>query len=150
MKNLILSIAVLLFGAAQVSAQEKSTNGPVITFEKPSCDYGTIDKGSNRVRDFVITNNGNEPLIIQNATGSCGCTVPEWPRDPIMPKQRAVIKINYDTNREGPFSKTVTLYSNAINNNANGTVSFTVKGEVRRTAQTSAPVQNQGSPVMNR
>ena len=150
MRSILLSVALVVFSALGLQAQEKSTNGAIITFEKPTCDYGTIDKGSNRIREFVITNTGNEPLIIQNAVGSCGCTVPEWPKDPIMPKQRAVIKINYDTNREGPFSKTVKLYSNAINNNPDGTVTFTVKGDVRRTVQSAAPVQNEGSPVMNR
>ncbi|GCD79922.1 DUF1573 domain-containing protein [Schleiferia thermophila] len=144
----LLSTALVVLLAAAAYAQKK--NGPIITFEKSELDYGKIAQNSERVREFVIVNTGNEPLIIQNATGSCGCTVPEWPKEPIMPKKKAVLRVNYDTSRIGPFSKTVKIYSNAINNGPDGTVSFTVKGEVLTPSAQAAPINQETSPVMNR
>lgn len=144
----LLSTALVLLLALAAYAQKK--NGPVITFEKSELDYGRIPQNSERIREFVIVNTGNEPLIIQNATGSCGCTVPEWPKEPIMPKKKAVLRVNYDTSRIGPFSKTVKIYSNAINNGPDGTVSFTVKGEVLAPTAQTAPINQESSPVMNR
>lgn len=61
----------------------------------------------------MFTNTGNAPLVISSATGSCGCTVPTYPKEPIMPGQKGVIKVHYDTNRLGAFNKTVTIVSNA-------------------------------------
>lgn len=147
MKKIFSALAMILL-VGLVYGQKQ--NGPVITFEKPELDYGKIPQNSERVREFVIVNTGNEPLIIQNAVGSCGCTVPEWPKEPIMPKKKAVLRINYDTSRIGPFSKTVKIYSNAINNGPDGTVSFTVKGDVQAPQAQSAPINQETSPVMNR
>lgn len=144
----IFSTAVLMLVMGFAFAQKK--NGPVITFEKPELDYGKIQQNSERVREFVIVNTGNEPLIIQNAVGSCGCTVPEWPKEPIMPKKKAVLRISYDTSRLGPFSKTVKIYSNAINNSPDGTVTFTVKGDVQAAPMQAAPINQETSPVMNK
>ena len=61
----------------------------------------------------MFTNTGKEPLIIEKAKGSCGCTVPEWPKEPIAPGETAVIKINYDEKRVGPYTKSITITSNA-------------------------------------
>lgn len=113
MKKLLLSLTLMLSVFAVVNAQ---TAGPVATWEATTIDYGTITQGDNGQREFVLTNTGNAPLIISNATGSCGCTVPQWPKEPILPGQKATIKVNYDTNRTGSFTKTVTVVSNAPNN----------------------------------
>lgn len=88
-------------------------DGPGITFENETIDYGTINKNADGKREFVFVNNGNKPLIITNATGSCGCTVPTKPTEPIMPGAKGVIGVKYATDRVGPFSKTVTVTSNA-------------------------------------
>jgi hypothetical protein len=95
-------------------------------FEAETIDYGTILQGSDRVRKFFFTNTGKEPLVIQSAKGSCGCTVPTYPKEPIMPGQKGVIEVNYDTNRLGAFTKTVTLTSNATEE----TKVLTIKGNV--------------------
>lgn len=113
MKKLLLSLTLLLSVFVVVNAQEA---GPVITWETTTIDYGTIKQGDNGAREFVLTNTGNAPLIISNATGSCGCTVPVWPKEPILPGQKATIKVSYDTNRTGSFTKTVQVVSNAPNN----------------------------------
>ncbi|HUH73512.1 MAG TPA: DUF1573 domain-containing protein [Chitinophagales bacterium] len=112
MKKLMLSITLILSVFVFVNAQ----SGPVIKWEATTVDYGTINQGDNGSREFELTNTGNAPLIISNATGSCGCTVPVWPKEPILPGQKSTIKVNYDTNRLGSFTKTVTVVSNAANN----------------------------------
>lgn len=112
MKKIISSmVAVLCFSLAW--AQEENPNAPQISFEKEVINYGTIEQGDNGKREFKFTNTGKEPLIITNAKGSCGCTVPSWPREPIAPGEAAVIKVKYDTKRIGPINKSVTVNSNA-------------------------------------
>ncbi|MCB0675665.1 MAG: DUF1573 domain-containing protein [Saprospiraceae bacterium] len=93
-------------------AVEQNDGGPVMTFETTEIDYGTIDQGSEPYRFFKFSNTGDEPLIIKNAKGSCGCTVPTYPTEPILPGESAEIKVRYDTNRLGKFTKTVTLTTN--------------------------------------
>ena len=84
-------------------------------FETETIDYGKIAKGSKGERTFVFTNVGDAPLIITNIQSSCGCTIPEKPKDPIMPGEKGKIKVSYDTNRPGGFSKIITIFSNAKN-----------------------------------
>ena len=92
-------------------------NAPEIVFEENVIDLGEFmqyDDPSSRC-EFLFTNTGKEPLIISKAKGSCGCTVPEWPKEPIMPGENGVIKVNYDEKRVGSFNKSVTITSNAKN-----------------------------------
>lgn len=89
------------------------TSGQEFKFEKESIDYGKIQKGSNGERTFVFTNTGDAPLIITNIKSSCGCTVPKKPEKPIMPGKKGEIKVSYDTNRVGGFSKSISIFSNA-------------------------------------
>jgi hypothetical protein len=79
------------------------------TFDKMEHDYGTIQKGADPYCEFKLTNTGKTPLVIQEAHGSCGCTVPEYPKEPIKPGQTVIIRVRYDTNRLGPFEKQVTV-----------------------------------------
>ena len=97
--------------AKAVAAQK--VQGPGMSFTTDVIDYGTIEHKSDGAREFVFTNNGSEPLIIMNAQGSCGCTVPTWPKEPIAPGAKAVIGVKYATDRVGPFTKTITLTSNS-------------------------------------
>ena len=69
----------------EVKNQEKKLANATIDFESKVVDYGQIAHKSSGARKFVFTNNGSDPLIIKNAKGSCGCTVPTWPREPIAP-----------------------------------------------------------------
>ncbi len=116
MKNFILSFAVVLFAAFSGMAQEKAlSGGPALSVDKEVHDYGTIKQGANGACEFTITNTGSEPLIISRAKGSCGCTVPEWPKEPIMPGATAAMTVRYDTKRVGAINKSVTITSNATN-----------------------------------
>ena len=97
-----------------------------MAFETETVDYGVIEQGADPYRVFKFTNTGNEPLIITNAKGSCGCTVPTYPKEPIAPGESGEIKVRYDTNRLGKFTKRVTLTTNAGDDKA----TLTIQGEV--------------------
>ena len=123
-KVILLSFAMLgmvTAGVAQTSTEKAPAqetvkkDGAKIEFETETIDYGTIENNADGNREFKFTNTGNEPLVITNAKGSCGCTVPTWPTEAIAPGESSVIKVHYATNRTGAFSKSVTLISNAIN-----------------------------------
>ncbi|MDG1253057.1 MAG: DUF1573 domain-containing protein [Schleiferiaceae bacterium] len=125
--NKFLATAALAFASSlAMLAQEANPNAANITFENKTIDYGKLEKDANGEREFTFKNNGKEPLIISNCVGSCGCTVPQWPRTPIAPGATAAIKVKYDTRRVGRFQKTVTVQSNA----ANATEVLTIKGEI--------------------
>ncbi|MBD3583883.1 DUF1573 domain-containing protein [Flavobacterium selenitireducens] len=98
---------------ANAAANAPKVDGPGMTFESETIDYGTINKNADGKREFVFVNNGNKPTIITSATGSCGCTVPTKPTEPIMPGAKGVIGVKYATDRIGAFTKTVTVNSNA-------------------------------------
>ncbi len=120
--SLLLFLGLATFGFSQADA----TTGPSMKFETIEIDYGTIDQGSDGVRKFMFTNTGTEPLVVKNARGSCGCTVPTWPKEPVMPGETASIDVRYDTNRVGKFTKTVTLTTNETI----GTRMLTIKGDI--------------------
>ncbi len=119
MKKTILSIGLMLCVAIGANAQETTTpnavnpNAAKFKFESEVVDYGTIEHNADGNREFKFTNIGKEPLIISNAVGSCGCTTPNWPKEPIKPGATGVIKVKYATDRVGAFEKTITLTSNA-------------------------------------
>ncbi|MBI2269165.1 MAG: DUF1573 domain-containing protein [Bacteroidetes bacterium] len=121
MKKVILSLGFMLSMAlvGVIQAQGTTTADPTnpnaadIVFETEVIDYGTIEHNADGNREFKFKNTGKEPLIISNSTGSCGCTVPTWPKEPIKPGETASIKVHYATDRIGAFEKTVTVTSNA-------------------------------------
>lgn len=87
--------------------------GAGMVFENETIDYGTIAHNADGKREFVFTNNGTKPLVITNTQGSCGCTVPTTPKEPIAPGGKGIIGVKYATDRVGAFTKTVTVTSNA-------------------------------------
>ena len=95
---------------------EKPLNGPQIEFAEQVHDYGKVKKGGDGNCEFVFTNTGNEPLILSNVKASCGCTVPTWTKEPIMPGKTGTIKVRYNTNTSPQsFTKTITVSSDSIN-----------------------------------
>lgn len=145
--NTVTKIAPVQEAAAPVNP-----NAPTIEFESDVIDYGTVDYNGDGVREFVFKNNGKEPLIISRAKGSCGCTVPTWPKEPIMPGETGVIKVKYATNRAGRFTKTVTISSNAKTPSKRLTIKGTVKPKpveetietlpVKKATDGATPVEN--------
>ena len=126
------------------SIQEEKSNS-TIDFVSKVVDYGIIEHNADGARKFVFTNNGTEDLLIKNAKGSCGCTVPTWPREAIAPGTTAEIGVKYATNRVGKFTKTITLTTNA----SKKPVILTIKGEVNPAPkEETAPVRKtEGSPL---
>lgn len=91
-------------------------NASEMTFEVEEYNFGTVKQGESVTREFSFTNTGKEDLIISNAQGSCGCTVPVWPKEPIKAKAKNVIKVTFNSaGKMGMQDKTVTITSNAKN-----------------------------------
>jgi Protein of unknown function (DUF1573) len=163
MKKLILTLGLLVSITTLSNAQEHSANdghnhGAVTTatvaptsladikLDKMVHDYGNIMQGDNGECVFKFKNTGKEPLIITNCQGSCGCTVPQCPKDPILPGKTGEIKVKYDSNRVGPISKTVTIQSNA----KSGVQTIQIKGNIAAKPVEEAFPQNapsQGAPL---
>ena len=147
MKKVLFSLMMIFVAAATatVSAQEVGAkDGAKIEFDKEVHDYGTIENGADGTCTFEFKNTGNAPLIISNAKGSCGCTVPSWPKEPIAPGATAVITVKYATNRTGAINKSVTITSNAVNT---PTKVIRIKGNVKPVPSSGAPVNNAGAPA---
>ncbi|RTL13393.1 MAG: DUF1573 domain-containing protein [Flavobacteriaceae bacterium] len=123
MKKLLVYLTLLIgiFSFAQ--------SGAKIEFKEETINYGEVEKGKdNGIRIFEFTNTGDAPLVIKNAKSSCGCTVPEWPKEPIAPGGKGQIKVQYNMN-PGPISKTITIETNATNKE-NGMIPLRIKGTV--------------------
>ncbi|MBR3829495.1 MAG: DUF1573 domain-containing protein [Bacteroidales bacterium] len=113
--SLFVSMAFATINAQEAKTQEQPADGPKIAFTEQEHNYGTIKKGGDGNCEFVFTNEGNEPLILSNVKASCGCTVPTWTKEPIMPGKTGTIKVRYNTNNVGGFTKTITVTCNAVN-----------------------------------
>ncbi|NNK82947.1 MAG: DUF1573 domain-containing protein [Flavobacteriaceae bacterium] len=122
MKKLFTFLLIGLIGFAS-NAQDKVAK---LKFETETIDYGTIEKGADGVRLFKFTNIGDAPLVISKVKSSCGCTVPSWPKEAILPGENGEIKVKYDTRRVMPIRKTITVNSNA----ERPTVALKIKGNV--------------------
>jgi len=99
---------------ADSSNMKKSTAKPaVITFEKTTHDFGNITQGERLEYEFLFTNNGGSDLLISNATASCGCTIPDYPKEPIAPGKQGRIKVSFDSDKRiDHFQKEVYVTSN--------------------------------------
>jgi hypothetical protein len=120
MQKVIFSFVIFILAAFTMQAQDVQPaqapvdpNAPEISFDKTVHDYGTVMQGSDATCEFKFTNTGKEPLILQKPVSSCGCTVPTWPQEPVLPGKSDVIKVTYSTHNVGPINKTITVNSNA-------------------------------------
>jgi hypothetical protein len=146
MKKLFLMLsfagtAILGFAQAPEQAAAPDPNAPEFKWESTTVDYGTVTKAdeSAAAREFKFTNTGKSPLIISGCKGSCGCTVPTCPTEPILPGGKGSIKVHYDINRVGPFTKTVTVTSNAKNPNETLKITGTVNDPDAGKAPSTTP-----------
>lgn len=115
--------------AQTVEDSKKSTDGAEMIFNETDHNFGTIQHRGNGTFEFIFKNTGKEPLIIKNVTSSCGCTIPNWDKDPILPKKTGKIVVKYDTERIGQFIKSIKVFSNA----KNSPVDLIIRGEVKVT-----------------
>ncbi|MCC6385379.1 MAG: DUF1573 domain-containing protein [Bacteroidia bacterium] len=124
MKKITFVLFTLLTSSVCFAQTDKASIGaadeaskPEFKFEVEEYNYGTIKQGDKVNYQFVFTNIGKEPLVITSATGSCGCTVPEWPKEPIKKGEKASIKVTFNSaGKQGMQDKTVTINSNARSN----------------------------------
>ena len=100
--------------AVEASSAKAVSNAPVMTFDKTIHDFGTIQEGERVETIFTFTNTGKSDLVITDARGSCGCTVPEYPKNmPIAPGASANIRVSFDSsNKPNLQQKTVTITAN--------------------------------------
>ncbi len=124
-----------IFAALFLTASFAAVSAQTITFDKSTADYGTILPGADGHQIFTVKNTGDKPLIISKVQASCGCTVPEWSQDPIMPGKNGQIKVLYDTKIVGPFTKIIEVYSNDSENSRSV---INIRGNVSATAQANS------------
>ena len=119
MKQVIIALLLCFFVAWTACSERQEGNSgrkkAVIEFSDTLINYGVLEFTADGTCEFKFTNTGKEQLLLKNVKSTCGCTVPEWPRDPVKPGDSASILVSYDTYRVGSFSKSIYVYSNASN-----------------------------------
>ncbi len=123
-KTLLLSFFMLMMGS--LMAQQKTA---VIQFDQVSHDFGKFSEDKKNVTyEFKFKNTGNAPLVISRVTASCGCTTPEWTKEPVAPGKTGYVKATYNpVGRPGAFNKSITVFTNTPEKN----VRLTIKGIVQ-------------------
>jgi hypothetical protein len=124
----ILSIAILVsfVSCSQSNEGKNNRKAAEITFAEAEHNFGNVEQNSEATYAFIFKNTGKGDLLINNVQTSCGCTIPEWTRDPVEKKRSGIVKVHYNTKIVGSFHKTITVYSNAINS----PVTLKIKGTV--------------------
>ncbi len=143
MKKTFLSVICglsMIFGAyAQVNLKASpdpaaNSKEDVLLLKEPGFSFGKIPQGRPVLHNFDIVNTGSTPLLLENVQASCGCTTPEWSKEPRAPGATATIRVGYNAYSEGHFNKTVTIHYN------NGqTKALVISGEVYKLPATAAP-----------
>jgi hypothetical protein len=151
MKNIVVLLSLVLFSACSgeqnanvqdainpdvvnnpaTASSDKSAmdHVPVFQFSEESHDFGTIIQGKKVSYAFTFKNSGKSDLVIRSANGSCGCTIPEYPKEPVAPGKEGVINVTFDSEgKEGKQNKTVTIIANTIPNSK----VLTITGEVKK------------------
>ena len=132
-----VGLLTLIIACTDSSSAEENksviSEGAQIDFKSTEYNFGKIPYQGNAEYNFVFENTGNEPLVLQHVKSTCGCTVPEWPKEPVAPGEKASIKVRYNTRISGSFAKGITVYSNA----KDATIQLRIKGEVEKPAADS-------------
>ena len=131
-KTTILSLLMICFFFA--GAQTQNVASDVLKLKETEHDFAKIPQGKPVYYNFEITNTGTVALKLDDVHASCGCTTPEWSREPIAPGATAIIKVGYNAAAEGPFTKPIT-----ITYNSNQTRQLIIKGTVWKAPEGSAP-----------
>ncbi len=157
MKKIFMIAVVAMFATATISAQTATTpaattqedkNKPELKFETEVHDFGTIKEGTQAKIDFKFANIGKEALILSSVNASCGCTTPSYTKEPVKKGEKGTVTAVYNSQgRPGPFTKTITVNSNALTS----VKILTIKGVVEPAAN-GTPVNpaNTASPVINK
>ncbi|MBK7650590.1 MAG: DUF1573 domain-containing protein [Flammeovirgaceae bacterium] len=135
MKKLLFSAILMVFAvatfaqqpAATLNKNEVKTDMAAFAWDSTSHDFGKIKQGTPVTHEFKFTNTGKAPLVITNVQASCGCTTPDWSKEPVMPGGQGFIKATFNAASPGAFNKTVTVTANI----ETGFVQLTIRGEVQ-------------------
>jgi hypothetical protein len=122
----LIVVAIVVQGCSNSPEEKAKNHGQEIWFEEYMHDYGVIERDGDGTWSFVFKNVGEKSFVINRVRSTCGCTVPEWPREPIEPEASGEITVIYDTKKTGTFLKSVIVYSTA----ANSPVKLQIKGKV--------------------
>ena len=120
--------------AIAIHAQPPAASQEVLLLKETSFDFGTIPQGKPVFHFFEVTNTGKDPMVISNVQTSCGCTTPEWSKEPIAPGATATVKVGYNAASEGHFVKSITIMYNQ-----NLSKQVTIAGTVWKAPASSAP-----------
>lgn len=135
---LLLFAATMAFGSYAQSLQENKVSAiEPLQLKESAFNFGKIPQGRPVTHVFEIVNTGKEAIRLENVQASCGCTTPEWSREPIQPGGTASIKVGYNAAAEGPFTKNVTVVYNG-----NQTKTILISGTVYKVPPTSAPANS--------
>ncbi len=124
-----------------VKKDNAAPTGPTTTIEFPEStyDFGTVKDGEKVTHEYKFKNTGSEPLVISNAKGSCGCTVPDWPREPVAPGAEGIIKVVFNTKNKGSVEGRKQTKRVTITANTDPTTTFlTITGIVKKDADAAA------------
>ncbi|WP_136483138.1 DUF1573 domain-containing protein [Cognatitamlana onchidii] len=121
-------VFILNLSFSQTSQNE--TNTGFLSFKTETIDYGALNQNTDGERFFSFTNTGEAPVVISNVKTSCGCTVPSYPKNAILPGESGHITIKYATSKIGVFSKSIRVISNAQNSNQ----ILKIKGEILKSS----------------
>jgi Protein of unknown function (DUF1573) len=134
--SLLLAAACFISVHAQTAGTENNRPAPeVLTLKETGFEFGKIPQGRPVTHVFEITNISKEVLHLENVVASCGCTTPEWSREPIQPGATASIKVGYNAASEGAFNKSVTIQYNSSQSKT-----IVISGTVYKSPTTSAPL----------
>ncbi|MBA3648212.1 MAG: DUF1573 domain-containing protein [Chitinophagales bacterium] len=113
----IFLLPALAFAQTQTAepAKQADANAPVFKFNEETFDFGSLPQGTPVTHIFTYTNTGKSPLILSQATASCGCTTPSWTKEPVAPGKTGTVSVTFNAAKDGTFMKTVTLLSNTGN-----------------------------------
>lgn len=132
--RVLASLFILFIGfgvVAQTADTEPNQNGPKITFEESSFAFGDITQGDVVTHIFTYENTGNEALVISSVRTSCGCTAPDWNREPLAPGEKTEMTIKFNSRgKMGMQNKIITITSNAVNSTERIKITANVKPQV--------------------
>ena len=117
-QNTIFAIAVVAMvllpalASAQSDVVADNERYAIAKFDKLSHDFGEIERGTEAVAIFTITNQGQAPLVVENVKVSCGCTIVKWNSEPVMPQDTIQIKVSYNSNIVGEIKRSVVVKTN--------------------------------------
>jgi hypothetical protein len=137
LQSLAIFMLVLLWNGAEIFAQTDAKVTTAIEWISKTYDFGKIPQGKPVTAEFEFKNPSLVPLIINSVKPSCGCTVADYPKEPVLPQKTGVIKVTYNAANQGPFTKSIVVSTNA----GEASETLIIKGEVIPEAEQTPPAQ---------